>query len=454
MRTSLITTPLLMLGALAAPDLGHAQGSPDPIPLVQHHLSARITLADQRAWCDQTTYPYRYTCDQGAAIGLPHARVEVREFGTDDHLATARTDDDGDLDLDFWYPRASGDPAPRVYLEVDWTGRPRGAYDSFKVYFNPISSSPSAVANAIDDLETLTWRSPSRRCFGTTCAMGVNTIDFSGETEMAWLAATYLTLDYIYSDALYVYDYHDYCHINGCAGRDHAIIAVYDRTQTGGYPQTGSVTSIMTLIGQRADGIDVFHEFGHALQMWGSDLQPGTIGGASIQEGWASFVSLAYRFDRDAAQVYDDNGSNGASDPDIENDPPTCADGSPVGATPPAGCDAFLHGLNNRKALWDLYDTHQETTVEACEVPGAWSYTGDNMFVAFEDMVAAWGGFLTCAEPTDNHCIFEDQGQTDPSTRNLYDYIYNLQIVAAGAALPQYTQTALNHHCLDAIPTH
>ncbi len=173
-----------------------------------------------------------------------------------------------------------------------------------------------------------------------------------------------------------------------------------------------------------------------------------TAGTLNPREAWANFVRLAYRYPRDAPQVIDYDGL------EIENGAPLCEDGTPVTSIDNPHCHAEEQGVNWRMAFWDLYDTRQETTQYGCEpMNNAFDYVGDHMIVSFEDLLDAWARFTTCAAPGENHCAEEDLGNTDASTRNMYDFVVNLTRSKNRAPLWQTVQTAIDHQCLQDTPT-
>lgn len=424
-----------------------------------YSISGKVNLTDYRIWCDPAKEPlaaqYRVKCTRGSTVALPTAQVFVVDASSNTRLASAVTGTDGSFSMKWTWTSTEEYKTRRVKIETNFTGFPRDPnYASFEVYSNADVQGPP-------DLKNVYLRTSARAYTPVvTCSPACNAGTLSLVTQtcdtLQNVAAVYLSLNYAYTDSLYVEGYHDYC--KGLAKKGsscpydakYAVINVSDGPTT-----TGNETGFIQLNNSQAQDSAILHELGHALEFWAGHLTPGTGGKATPTEAWANFVRLAYQYSQGAKVVkdYDPEGY------DIESQEPLCdADNDPKTPLVPysvgkdsAFCKPEDTTINWRFAFWDLYDTQQESNKFLCEPLSDSGNNGDHMIVSFATMLEAWRNSLQYG--TANHGWAETKyGDDDKSTNNLRDYVYNLSVVAH-VPLWQVEGTAIGHACQTAQPS-
>lgn len=420
-----------------------------------YSISGKVSLTDFRKWCDPAHEPaaaqYRVRCTRLASVALPYARVYAMDGSLNTPLGIGRTDKDGAFKISWTSTKQS--ETRTVRIETDFTGFPRDVnYASFQVYSNPDVQGPP-------DLKDVCARTPVRAataavtCTTLSCDAGSLSLNNNTGPTLQNVSAVYLSLNYAYTDDLYVAAYHDYCMGLAKAGSScpynarHAVINVSDGDTT-----AGNETGFIQMNHAQAQYGAILHEFGHSLEFWAGKLTPGTGGPYTPTEAWANFVRLAYQYSRGATIVKDYDGY------DIENQEPLC-DNDNNSETPLVPysqgksspyCKPEAIGVNWRASFWDLYDRNQETTQYACEPIAEYGYKGDTMTLSFAKMLEAWRNSLQYG--TANHGWAEASSGDNTSTNNLYDYVYNLSVVS-GVPFWQVEQTGIYHACQTKQPS-
>ncbi|HYH85871.1 MAG TPA: hypothetical protein VEX60_10495 [Pyrinomonadaceae bacterium] len=423
-----------------------------------HRINGSVSLKDFRKWCDPAKNPdatlYRIRCTQTASVALPFARVYALDATSNAELGKALTNKDGVFEI-TWKTTKRYEPRT-VRIETDFAGFPRdSSYASFQVYSNPDVQGPP-------DMKDVSARKPIRAatasftCKSRSCAPGTLSLMNDSSSILQNVSAVYLSLNYVYTDALYVADYHDYCMGLAKAGSScpyeakHLVVNVSDAKTS-----TGNETGFIQLSSGQAQGSDILHEFGHSLQFLSRKFTPATGGPYTPTEAWANFVRLAYEYSQDAPVVKD---YVEASPIDTESQEPLCDnDGDPKTVPVPYSegksspfCKTEETTPNWRMALWDLYDKKQEATRYPCEAAATFGSNGDGVVLSFSRMLEAWRNSLQYG--TANHGVAEAASGDNKSTNNLYDYVYNLSVVS-GVPIGQVEQTGINHACQRAQPT-